>query len=71
MRDFLLTIRATVPAAMLLAFAGQATAQGPTSPHLVDLRERGREPVAYVLELLDRHDVVVFDDGLHTLVEPF
>lgn len=31
----------------------------------------GREPVAFVLEQLERHDLVVFDDALHTLVEPF
>ncbi len=39
--------------------------------HLADLRRFGREPVAFVLDQLDRHDLIVFDDGLHTLVEPF
>lgn len=71
MRTFLLTIRGALPASALLAFASPMVAQEPASPHLADLREHGQEPVAFVLDQLDRHDLVVFDDALHTLVEPF
>jgi hypothetical protein len=53
----------------MLAFARPTSGQ--ISAHLDDLREYGRDPLAFVLDQLDRHDLVVFDDGLHTLVEPF
>ena len=69
MRTFLSSIRAVCLTAPLLAFASPTVGQ--EAAHLADLRERGREPIAFVLELLDRHDLVVFDDALHTLVEPF
>ncbi|HET6618014.1 MAG TPA: hypothetical protein VFH69_09400 [Gemmatimonadota bacterium] len=38
---------------------------------MADLRAHGQVPVAFVLDQLERHDLVVFDDALHTLVEPF
>ena len=71
MRSFLLSFRAALPAAALLTLAIPLIAQESVSPHLADLRAHGREPVAFVLDQLDRHDLVVFDDALHTLVEPF
>ncbi len=40
-------------------------------PYEQALREAGREPVAFVLERLQDHDLLIFDDGLHTAVEPF
>jgi len=57
-------------AAALLGPATPAVAQE-DSAHLADLRAHGREPIAFVLDRLERHDLVVFDDALHTLVEPF
>ena len=56
--------------AALLAVATPGVAQE-SSAHLADLRAHGREPIAFVLDELKRHDLVVLDDALHTLVEPF
>ncbi|HET6361488.1 MAG TPA: hypothetical protein VFH11_05465 [Gemmatimonadota bacterium] len=56
--------------AVFLALTTPAAAQD-DSVHLADLRAHGREPIAFVLDRLERHDLVVFDDALHTLVEPF
>ena len=39
--------------------------------HVKALREQGRDPIAFVNAALDAHDLVIFDDGLHTAVEPF
>lgn len=71
MQCFLLSLRAVLPGAVFLASATFAIAQEPVSTHLADLRAHGREPIAFVLDQLQSHDLVVFDDGLHTLVEPF
>ena len=62
-------LRACLPAAFL-GLSTPVVAQE-SSAHLVDLRAHGREPIAFVLDRLDRHDLVVLDDALHTLVEPF
>lgn len=35
------------------------------------LEAQGREPVAYVRTALDRHDLIVFDEGLHHAQEPW
>jgi hypothetical protein len=40
-------------------------------PYLEVLRLHGVEPIRYVNQALDRHDLVVFDDALHPTVEPF
>jgi hypothetical protein len=40
-------------------------------PYVHVLREAGTEPVAFVLDRLKDHDLLIFDDGLHTAVEPF
>jgi len=71
MPRFVRSIRAVLLTAPILALAVPAIGQEPGSAHLADLREHGREPVAFVLDQLERHDLVVFDDALHTLVEPF
>ena len=63
--------RAVLGAVLALSVATPASGQEPASAHLSDLRDHGVEPVAFVLDLLHRHDLVVFDDALHTLVEPF
>lgn len=65
------SIRAVLGAVLALSVATPASGQEPASAHLADLREHGVEPAAFVLDLLDRHDLIVFDDALHTLVEPF
>jgi hypothetical protein len=40
-------------------------------PYLQVLRQQGREPVRFVTEALARHDLIIFDDVLHTALEPF
>lgn len=39
--------------------------------HVDALRGHGRNPVAFVNGALDDHDLIIFDDALHTAVEPF
>lgn len=53
---------------MLAASGGWAE---PAGDHLRDLRRHGREPVAFVADALDRHDLVIFDDALHSAAEPW
>jgi hypothetical protein len=40
-------------------------------PYVDALNEKGREPVHFVLNKLDTYDLIIFDDALHTAVEPF
>jgi hypothetical protein len=40
-------------------------------PYTRVLREAGTEPVAFVLDRLREHDLLIFDDGMHPAVEPF
>jgi hypothetical protein len=40
-------------------------------PLLAALERHGRDPVAFVLERLQEVDLLLFDDGLHSAVEPF
>jgi hypothetical protein len=35
------------------------------------MRESGQDPVAFVLDRVRDHDLLLFDDGMHTAVEPF
>ena len=39
--------------------------------HLNTLRQMGRDPVEFVVDALQRHDLIIFDDALHNAVEPF
>jgi len=50
-----------------------ARAQSPDERLLpyIEVLEEAEQPVAFVLSVLADHDLVVFDDGLHTAVEPF
>lgn len=41
------------------------------APYTAALRTHGREPAEYVVEQLRRHDLLLFDDALHTAAEPF
>jgi len=53
--------------------AAPAAAGAPETlqPYVDALADHGREPVAYVRELLADHDLLLFDDALHNAVEPF
>ena len=55
-------------------FVGESRADD-TPPGLQEcvrvMRDSGKEPVAFVLDRLRDHDLLLFDDGMHTAVEPF
>ena len=36
-----------------------------------EVQKNGQEPIAYVNKVLDKHDLIVFDDALHSAYEPF
>jgi hypothetical protein len=40
-------------------------------PYLHVLRQQGQEPVPFVVDKLSAFDLLIFDDALHTAVEPF
>lgn len=56
---------------VLAALAAGGARARPAEDHLRDLRQHGREPVAFVADALDRHDLVIFDDALHSAAEPW
>ena len=41
------------------------------SPYVKTLKEKGQKPIQFSLDKLDKYDLLVFDDALHTAVEPF
>jgi hypothetical protein len=49
----------------------QAAKDDLLSPYVQTLKEKGQDPVPFILQKLDTHDLILFDDGLHTAVEPF
>ena len=40
-------------------------------PYVQTLKEKGDEPIHFILDQLNNHDLIIFDDALHTAVEPF
>lgn len=40
-------------------------------PYINTLKEKGDEPIHFVLDKLNNYDLIIFDDALHTAVEPF
>ena len=40
-------------------------------PYVQTLKEKGDEPIHFILDKLNNHDLIIFDDALHTAVEPF
>ncbi len=40
-------------------------------PFIDCIRTRGADPVEFVLESLEEHDLLIFDDAIHNAVEPF
>lgn len=40
-------------------------------PYIKTLKEKGKEPVEFVIDKLNAYDLILFDDALHTAVEPF
>jgi hypothetical protein len=57
---------------LLAACSGVPPAAGDDlAPLLADLDAHGEEPVRFVLDRLKEADLILFDDGLHSAVEPF
>jgi len=40
-------------------------------PYVETLKEKGGDPVSFIVDKLDSYDLIIFDDALHTAVEPF
>lgn len=40
-------------------------------PYVNTLVEKGKDPISFVLDKLDQYNLILFDDALHTAVEPF
>jgi hypothetical protein len=63
---------ALAPALVWIATASpQAEADVRLQPYLRDLQQQGQEPLPFVVGKLDTFDLLIFDDALHTAVEPF
>ena len=61
-----------LPLAWCVSLAdAQESAVDDVAPLVADLDAKGREPVDFVLERLKAADLLLFDDGLHSAVEPF
>lgn len=56
---------------MAVCVFSQAANDDLLTPYVKILRERGQDPVKFILDKLDKHDLILFDDGLHNAVEPF
>ena len=39
--------------------------------HLDSIHSDGMEPVAFIEQAMTEHDLIVFDDALHTALEPW
>lgn len=57
---------------LLLTFVtGYGQISSSLKTHVEVIRKQGKPPVAFVNEVLETHDLVVFDDALHNAYEPF
>jgi hypothetical protein len=63
-------MRSLLTSLLLAACAAPGAERTPVAL-AAELEEQGKEPVAFVLEQLERHELLLFDDGLHSAVEPF
>lgn len=68
MRAALLAVALSAGACASLPAAPPAD---PLAPFVEVLRTEGREPAAYVAKRLADHDLLIFDDGIHSAAEPF
>jgi len=48
-----------------------ASESGTLQRYIDTVQKSGVEPASYVIEKLNKHDLIIFDDGLHTAVRPF
>lgn len=57
---------------LLLSFVcAQAQQEEKLTPYLNALNEKGEDPIHFVIDKLDQYNLLIFDDALHTAVEPF
>ena len=57
---------------LLLSFVcAQAQQDEKLNPYIKVLNEKGEEPIQFVINKLEQYDLLIFDDALHTAVEPF
>lgn len=63
--------RSVLVALVWAVAAGPAGAEDRLQPYVRVLERDGRDPLRFVADKLDAHDLVIFDDALHTAVEPF
>jgi hypothetical protein len=40
-------------------------------PYIDVIKKEGKEPVAFIKEQLQQHDLILFDDAIHSALEPF
>ncbi|MBN1406610.1 MAG: hypothetical protein JW956_02410 [Calditrichaceae bacterium] len=52
-------------------FSQQINSDKRLQPYIDVLTKEGRDPIDFVLNTLKDHDLIIFDDALHTAVEPF
>jgi hypothetical protein len=56
---------------MQLLFSQPTSADKRLQPYIDVIKQDGMNPVAFVIDKLQQHDLIIFDDALHTAVEPF
>ena len=65
-------ISLTLVVVLLVAcLAGVAGADASLDAHVAVLKNSGSEPLAFVRKTLKTHDLIIFDDALHSAQEPF
>jgi len=60
----------TLPAFILLLISFNAFSQTIDDYYTV-IKEQGKEPVRFIADKLNSHDLIIFDDAMHLAVEPF
>jgi hypothetical protein len=71
MRRYLTALLALLVGPALAGCADRLSPDDRLKTHLDALEREGQGPVQFVLERLDEHDLLLFDDALHTAAEPF
>lgn len=56
---------------LFLALVNRAGADGIPDAYVQTIRESGSNPVAFVANAMKTHDLIIFDDALHSAQEPF
>ena len=54
-----------------LLFSQYMTTDDRLQPYWDVIEKEGKDPIDFVVDKLQNHDLIIFDDALHTAVEPF